>query len=151
MKTHKTNFWQQAMEIEDNWESRVRALEAKGCTRSDAQGIVDAEDMRAQGKAHIAGPWEARTLVDGSNEVWSERGMVADVITPTHSTRSGYITVRESEANAQAIAAVPDLIAASLKSFENLRIRSESNKHWSVTDQESFEALQAALTKAGVL
>lgn len=29
-----------------NYETRVRALEAEGCTRSDAQAIIDAQDMR---------------------------------------------------------------------------------------------------------
>ena len=30
-----------------NYEKRVRALEAEGLTRSDAQGVVDAEDMQS--------------------------------------------------------------------------------------------------------
>jgi len=30
------------------WEARVRALEAEGLTRSDAQGCVDAEDLSAE-------------------------------------------------------------------------------------------------------
>lgn len=29
-----------------DYEARVRALEAEGCTRSDAQAIVDAEDLQ---------------------------------------------------------------------------------------------------------
>jgi hypothetical protein len=31
------------------WESRVRALENEGLTRSDAQAVVDAEDLREKG------------------------------------------------------------------------------------------------------
>jgi hypothetical protein len=34
----------------DDYEKRVRAYERKGCTRSDAQGIVDAEDMNKSDK-----------------------------------------------------------------------------------------------------
>lgn len=30
----------------DSYEKRVRALEAEGMTRSDAQGIIDAEDFK---------------------------------------------------------------------------------------------------------
>lgn len=29
------------------WEARVRAYEAQGMTRSDAQAVVDAEDLRS--------------------------------------------------------------------------------------------------------
>ena len=35
-----------AMDTEKDYDTRVRAYEAKGMTRSDAQGVVDAEDMQ---------------------------------------------------------------------------------------------------------
>jgi hypothetical protein len=37
-----------------DYEARVQAWEAKGCTRSDAQGIVDAELMVAASKDRLA-------------------------------------------------------------------------------------------------
>lgn len=45
------------------YDERVRRYEAEGMTRSDAQGIVDLEDMRAAKKGgtmstHTPGPWE---------------------------------------------------------------------------------------------
>jgi hypothetical protein len=36
--------------VASNWESRVQALENEGLTRSDAQAVVDAEDLREGGK-----------------------------------------------------------------------------------------------------
>jgi len=36
------------------WEERVQEYENEGCTRSDAQGIVDAEDMKANKDLHNA-------------------------------------------------------------------------------------------------
>lgn len=45
-----------------SYDERVRAYEAEGMTRSDAQGIVDLEDLRAAQKAkataHTPGPWD---------------------------------------------------------------------------------------------
>lgn len=32
--------------IADDWESRVRALESEGLTRSDAQAVIDAADAK---------------------------------------------------------------------------------------------------------
>jgi hypothetical protein len=53
-KAQRTNkrhdaIWEYRHRTRDYWakyEARVRALEEQGCTRSDAQGIIDAEDMR---------------------------------------------------------------------------------------------------------
>ena len=37
-----------------SYEERVRALENEGCTRSDAQAVVDAEDSRALHAMQVA-------------------------------------------------------------------------------------------------
>ena len=39
-----------------DYEARVRAVEAEGCTRSDAQAVVDAEDLKASRAAKEARP-----------------------------------------------------------------------------------------------
>jgi hypothetical protein len=41
----KTEAKAERADVSD-WENRVRALEDEGLTRSDAQAVVDAEDLR---------------------------------------------------------------------------------------------------------
>ena len=38
----------ETMPIADSWEARVQALENEGLTRSDAQAVVDAEDLKGE-------------------------------------------------------------------------------------------------------
>lgn len=55
------NAWDAVLPVVSAYESRVRQLEAQGCTRSDAQGVADAEDRRRLPCGHVA---EAE-IVDG--------------------------------------------------------------------------------------
>lgn len=62
---HSTLDWQSARQLRvgartaldlldamDGYEGRVRAYEEQGMTRSDAQGVVDAEDLKRRGGHH---------------------------------------------------------------------------------------------------
>jgi len=99
-----------------NYENRVQAYEREGLTRSDAQSVVDAEDMKASRTMNITpGPWK------GGQSIQSESGLfICRVLSSfdgwTHaSDKQKFYSSKapqnsEAEANARAIAEVPAMI-----------------------------------------
>src|SRR3990172_827992 len=103
----------------NNYNKRVRQYEAEGLTRSDAQGVVDAEDMKASRTINITqGPWK------GGQSIQSESGLfICRVLSSfddgwTHaSDKQKFYSSKapqnsEAEANARAISLVPKMIEA---------------------------------------
>ena len=98
----------------DNYDKRVRKYEAEGLTRSDAQGVVDAEDMKAARTMNITpGPWtitvkdDTDIVISGPFSKGKHGGKVADLIC----TVSCGLNNTQS-ANARAISLVPEMIEA---------------------------------------
>src|SRR3990172_8054451 len=101
-----------------NYENRVQAYEREGLTRSDAQSVVDAEDMKASRTMNITpGPWK------GGQSIQSESGLfICRVLSSfngwTHaSDKQKFYSSKapqnsEAEANARAISLLPDMIEA---------------------------------------
>ena len=101
-----------------NYENRVQAYEREGLTRSDAQSVVDAEDMKASRTMNITpGPWK------GGQSIQSESGLfICRVLSSfdgwTHaSDKQKFYSSKapqnsEAEANARAISLLPEMIEA---------------------------------------
>ena len=108
----------------DNYDKRVRLYEAEGLTRSDAQGVVDAEDMKAARAMNITlGPWLIYPRNPFDNTIPIGNG--------TKLSPLAYISPRphyadNQEANARAIAEVPNLIEA-IREFLNFCPRVSEN------------------------
>lgn len=86
------------------YEKRVRALEAQGITRSDAQGIVAAEDMKRA--KHTPGPWSIERTSDHGA---AYRVMDEQEVTVALVYQQPYDTWAAKD-NAALIASAPDLL-----------------------------------------
>jgi hypothetical protein len=102
------------------YEKSVRALEAEGLTRSDAQAIIDLQNIRAwdaelkRGK-HSKGPWFAHTDVE--EPVITALGEYDEPQVALVSNIEG-----QTKHNARLIAAAPELLEAleaAIEYFEN--------------------------------
>ena|SRR3990167_9384587 len=91
-------------EMRSGWEERVRACEAEGMTRSDAQAVVDAEDAKRERKMsqHTPGPWKASEFI-------GEAGL--EIVADGQCIARAY-PLLQRDANARLIAAAPKLLAA---------------------------------------
>lgn len=104
------------------YEQRVRALEAQGLTRSDAQGVIDAEDLTAQRQAtHTRGPWSIYDDGPGGSDVILAHinGANYDIAYISNDETEGR-PENERAANARLIASAPDLLAALKDARERL-------------------------------
>ena len=103
----------------ETYEKRVRALERKGLTRSDAQGVVDAEDMGAK---HTPGPWKHQKARGHQHAIDRKWEVVAPLPQGGELLIVGEHTGIDclNEANARLIASAPDLLA------ERDRLRAEN-------------------------
>jgi hypothetical protein len=105
------------------YDERVRAYEAEGMTRSDAQGIVDLEDMRASKEKNAMtqtrtpGPWE----VDKYSQITTpteEVLLVSGVALPS----GNHPRIAEAEANAAFIVRACNAHEQLVKALEKVRI-----------------------------
>lgn len=140
------------------FDERVQRYEAEGMTRSDAQGIVDLEDMRAAKKGsrmstHTPGPWSVEAIeapVYGSNG----RLMEVGVGIGAGSTHIATVRGRQKEANAALIAAAPELLKRLKIMCEFVRAdlekeRVAGNIHFRLSYQQAqLEDAESAIAKA---
>lgn len=125
------------------YEQRVRAYEAEGMTRSDAQGIVDLEDMRTAKNGdtmstYTKGPWIAGQQNPASNTIPIKAGKS----TLAHCEPRPHWDDTQV-ANARLIAAAPELLEACKRAKSLLEpelIREP--------DRTIFWELVSAITKA---
>ena len=105
------------------YEKSVRALEAEGLTRSDAQAIIDLQNKRAmqratdaaEAKHYTKGPWQAHTDVE--EPVITALGEYDEPEVALVSNIDG-----QTKHNARLIAAAPELLEAleaAIEYFEN--------------------------------
>ena len=92
--------------------------------------------------AHTPAPWTA------GETKFSQTALVKGIQDANGNYFAGVNSDEYAVANARLIAAAPELLEACKNIFDNLHIRSESNKHWSSSDQVCFEQLQSCIAKA---
>ena len=135
------------------WEERVQALEKQGISRSDAQGIVDAEDMKTQTKVkHTPGPWrlgkyKTTVLADSRTKSWpDEQTRQRDEVIPY-----GGDLIAESifnEANARLIATAPELLEVCQAVLKEMKSFEQLNEEALTLSGLTTSALKDAIAKA---
>ena len=108
------------------------------------QGSTRDKGVKTMTQAHTAGPWRPEQVggVGGGCRIMAGTEAIAAV----HNL--GRDRCSEHQANAEAIAAVPDLIEACRYAFENLRPAGNVRKDFS--GHNAMATLSRALEKAGV-
>ena len=127
------------------YEDRVQALEHEGLTRSDAQGVVDAEDRLTV--KHTPGEWAEEYCGKDTIKIFktSDKRRVATVNVKASS-------VLLDEANAKLIAAAPELLET-LQQVNDWKEEMESDEPLDRADladwfPQFYENIQAAISKA---
>ena len=101
------------------YESRVRAYERQDITRSDAQAIVDAEDMTMTTREtkHTPGPWKWMKGAEGGYRLHAGPSDGKKTLVMRSGNRGASLKDVPNESDAALIARAPDLLA------ENKRLR----------------------------
>ncbi len=113
----------------ENYDKRVRKYEAEGLTRSDAQGVVDAEDLKAA-RAISPGPWTWGSVYVARHINGMEYEHIAKI--PEHLNDDN----PQWCANARAISLVPEMIEAlqKINSLDPSVDSSEGFNEWGEAD-----------------